>query len=547
MNRILNILINPGVVKAIVFLALIVIIFFFINVALITRILLIMGVLLIWLLIYLSEKQQATKSGAAIEQALWTQADEQLMNVKTRDKADIEDIKQKFQDAVNVLKSSTLGKGKSGNSALYTLPWYMIVGPSAAGKTTAIRESDVDSPVIDPITGKKQEIKGVGGTLNCDWWFMNEAVLLDTAGRWISGAEEKDKEEWLSFLTFLKKYRRKKPINGVIVAISIADFNDYDERQIDDEASKIRNRIDELIKELGILFPVYLLFTKCDLVSGFVEMFGNMSKAKRNQTWGHTISLDDSRSMSPITIFNDGMQELSNSLNRYRFSRMQEIGKEAKRKKVFSFPLQFTKIESKLSQFVGRLFRENTYLGTPMFRGFYFTSGTQEGDPIDSIFDPSLFPGGFRAEEMYEPVDPKSYFITNLFSKVIVPDKNLAGITPGERKKRLFSTVGVFAVVGVALVLFTLAVMNSYRLNKRYLNTINNAAVVTAQIPINPNRGRAATFKKHLNALNDLRIEMDKKPSFWRSFGLGIKRDVNLKAQQLYFNKSENCFTILAN
>jgi type VI protein secretion system component VasK len=30
----------------------------------------------------------------------------------------------------------------------------------------------------------KAALRGIGGTRNCDWWFTNEAVLLDTAGRY---------------------------------------------------------------------------------------------------------------------------------------------------------------------------------------------------------------------------------------------------------------------------------------------------------------------------------------------------------------------------
>jgi type VI secretion system protein ImpL len=135
---------------------------------------------LLWIINILSEKSEAGKSGAALEKALWSQADEQSVHTKRADRASVEEIRQKFQEAIAVLKKTKKGRSLLGNSALYALPWYMIIGPSAAGKTTAIRESEVESPVLDPVTGKKQEIKGIGGTRNCDWWFMNDALLLET-------------------------------------------------------------------------------------------------------------------------------------------------------------------------------------------------------------------------------------------------------------------------------------------------------------------------------------------------------------------------------
>ena len=39
---------------------------------------------------------------------------------------------------------------------------------------------------------------------------------------------------------------------------------------------------------LEMVLPVYVLFTKLDLVSGFIEFWGDLSKAERAQAWGAT-------------------------------------------------------------------------------------------------------------------------------------------------------------------------------------------------------------------------------------------------------------------
>ena len=48
-------------------------------------------------------------------------------------------------------------------------------------------------------------------------------------------------------------------------------------------AKTIRTRIDELMTRLEIRFPVYLLFTKVDMVSGFREFFEDMGREEREQ------------------------------------------------------------------------------------------------------------------------------------------------------------------------------------------------------------------------------------------------------------------------
>ena len=45
-------------------------------------------------------------------------------------------------------------------------------------------------------------VQGIGGTRNCNWWFTDEAILIDTAGRYttqddLNGAS---KAGWEGFL-----------------------------------------------------------------------------------------------------------------------------------------------------------------------------------------------------------------------------------------------------------------------------------------------------------------------------------------------------------
>ncbi len=159
----------------------------------------------------------------------------------------------------------------------------MIIGPPGVGKTTALRSSGLPFP-----HAKGGRVRGVGGTRNCDWWLTNDAVILDTAGRWAT--QEDDREEWLAFLDLLRKTRPRKPVNGILVAVSVTDLQG-DADEIAALAKSLRERIDEVMGRLDMVLPVYLLFTKCDLVPGFVEMFGDLRDKERGQIWGFTLPL----------------------------------------------------------------------------------------------------------------------------------------------------------------------------------------------------------------------------------------------------------------
>jgi len=130
-------------------------------------------------------------------------------------------LRSRFNDALAILRRARFGSGARGLSGLfsrrrylYELPWYVIIGAPGAGKTTALLNSGLDFPLAKSLG--KGAVKGVGGTRNCDWWFTNQAVLIDTAGRYTThdSDAESDRAEWRGFMGLLKKSRSLQPING---------------------------------------------------------------------------------------------------------------------------------------------------------------------------------------------------------------------------------------------------------------------------------------------------------------------------------------------
>jgi type VI secretion system protein ImpL len=161
-------------------------------------------------------------------------------------------LKERMKDALATLK--TASGNKSGY--LYDLPWYVIIGPPGAGKTTALVNSGLKFPLARGAT--PAAIAGVGGTRYCDWWFTEEAVLIDTAGRYTTqdSNSKADKESWLAFLDILKKSRSRQPINGVLVAISVEDVLTLPKQELALHADAVRMRLLELHQRLKVSFPV---------------------------------------------------------------------------------------------------------------------------------------------------------------------------------------------------------------------------------------------------------------------------------------------------
>ena len=112
-----------------------------------------------------------------------------------------------------------------GGDYLYDLPWYIIIGPPGAGKTTALVNSGLKFPLARG--GTPEAVAGVGGTRYCDWWFTEEAVLIDTAGRYTTQDSDAkgDRKSWLAFLDLLQDATgRSSRSTACIVAISLEDL-----------------------------------------------------------------------------------------------------------------------------------------------------------------------------------------------------------------------------------------------------------------------------------------------------------------------------------
>jgi type VI secretion system protein ImpL len=232
-------------------------------------------VFLVWGLAYLYKELKAKKAGQQLADDLAAPGAAVAKSGPTPDAEEVAQLQKNFQSALKILRSTKM-KGQHGEQQFHNLPWYIIIGPPGAGKTTALANSGLPFPLAGQFGN--QGLRGVGGTRDCDWWFTDDAVLIDTAGRYTTQDSDSavDNAGWEGFLGLLKKHRKRRPINGVLIAISLADLIQQSEGERQAHAAAIKKRILELKQKLGIDFPIYVLFTKLDLVAGFTEFFDDL-------------------------------------------------------------------------------------------------------------------------------------------------------------------------------------------------------------------------------------------------------------------------------
>ena len=391
-------------------------------------------------------------------------------------------LRQRFEEALGLLKKLRFGverpslwmrlRAFGSQQYLYNLPWYVFIGAPGAGKTTALINSGLRFPLADRLG--REAVRGVGGTRNCDWWFTDEAVFLDTAGRYTTQQSQRDVDAaaWKSFLELLKKSRPRRPINGVLVTISVGDLLQQTPAERETHTQAIRARVQELYQTLGLRIPVYVLVTKSDLLAGFSEFFASFGKEERAQTWGFSLPYGK-EGLDPGAMTEE-LQRLERRLYDRLPERLEEERDATRRALLYGFPQQYALLRDRLVQFVEAAFAPSRFEAKLVLRGVYFTSGTQEGSPIDRVM--GALARGFGLERRLLPAQHasgRSYFLTRLLREVVFQEAGLAGFDLRWERRRQWIQTGAVAACGVVLVLATLAWWVSAAQNRRYLAEVS--------------------------------------------------------------------------
>jgi type VI secretion system protein ImpL len=339
---------------------------------------------------------------------------------------EMESIRARFKQAAEDLDGARFASPDGKGREIEELPWYVMIGAPGSGKTTALINSGLRFPLYAKDTAPS--VPGVGGTRNCDWWFSDEAVLLDTAGRYTTQDSDRkaDAAAWMGFLQLLKEARPQRPLNGALVTVSVMDLLLWTKAERAKFSTHVRMRISEMYAALGVRFPVYALVTKVDMLAGFTDFFGDLDMGARAQVWGTTFPLD----IDPALIaepYKRDFAALEERLGAEMLARLQEERDLQRRAAIYRFPQQFHAMGPLVGEFLAQAFGMQVN-GQPLqLRGVYYTSGTQEGNPIDRVL--VALARAFRLERNASSTlggTGKSFFLTRLLREVVFSEADLA-------------------------------------------------------------------------------------------------------------------------
>ena len=441
-----------------------------------------------------------------------------------------------------------LRKARGTKGYIYEQPWYVIIGPPGAGKTTALLNAGLKFPLASALG--QSPVAGVGGTRLCDWWFTEDAVLIDTAGRYTTQDSDAsvDKAGWEGFLDLLKRTRQRQALNGVVVAISLADIAAAPREERLAHARAIRKRIKEITGRLDLKLPVYALLTKADLLAGFTEFFDNLDAEKRGQVWGVTFAAESGGQAGPVSTFPAEFKALVDRLDERLIDLLASERSPDRRAMISGFPTQVASLQAPLTEFLQEAFGGSALDAAPYLRGVYMASGTQEGTPIDRLT--GALSRAFGIDQRRAPslraASGRSYFLSRLLRDVIFNEAMLGSTNPATRRKRFMLRAGGFAATGLVFLALSAGLVLS-RFHNANAIAASNAALAaytsTAQAtPLNPvGDSNLLAILPMLDQARNMPFGVgDTAPHGGMGFGLDQSGKLHAGASALYLNALDN-------
>ncbi len=432
-----------------------------------------------------------------------------------KDKAPVDDImKDKRFDSFFQLRASFAHASKflksrvSGRNYRYQIPWFLMLGEEDSGKSTLMENTGLGMPI------GKYESQELNQEQGVQWWFYDKGIVLEPKGEFVLKHATRSSNEngWQNVIKLLKKYRPNRPIDGVILTIPASDLvwgkskaseSEWKVR-MNEKFTLIYNKLWELQTELGIHFPVYILFTKCDKLGGFSSYCHEVPENLRDNIfgWSNPYTLDMSFKNAWVE---EAMAHINKGVVKNQIELFAAKSEIDDHDSLFSLPSSFTTLLEPIKSILGNIFKESSFHNKFFFRGIYFTG----------------------CDLSVDEKERKPLFLRDLFERKIFVEDGLARIVD----QTMLSKHRSLRITQVAFVI--LLIIGSGGLINTYLNLRNEkrtllpvlSLISTSLVDLEYKKtiDRSLFEKKGLNLLNNMakidssRLTSIFMPSSWTS------------------------------
>ncbi|MHA6198497.1 type VI secretion system membrane subunit TssM [Pseudomonas wadenswilerensis] len=337
-----------------------------------------------------------------------------------------------------------------GRNALYQIPWYLVLGQENAGKTSFVHRANPGLPLGGEDKAGSGRLQEDPDRIHpIDWCISDQAVLIDPPGEIINQArvtQDKDVKGtapnglpelpfrlWHHFVAWLGRNRSRRPLNGVVLMVSLVDLLNQKPSERKALAAQLRARLMELSRELGTRPPLYVVLSKFDLLEGFETLFARLSTSAREDILGFSFTLDSVRD------YDAWLEELKvrydafiDRLNDQTFHFMANAVDDAQYESLYSLSRQIPGLRPVLLDFLADVLGSDRFATPALPRGVFFSSVYQQG-----VLDNAFLNAAAQDYQLDKPINAMHpsgralvYFAQQLFQRIIYPESGLAGDNP---------------------------------------------------------------------------------------------------------------------
>lgn len=422
------------------------------------------------------------------------------------------ELQQRLTGFMTFLNKTTLVK--EGKPAyLRQLPWYLLVGPGSAGKSSLLSESGVHFTLC------KQPHHAMNTSETVDWWVTRNSCLIDVPGHYISSSTD-GAILWRFLLRLIRCWRGNHGIKGLMIALPLPELiEEHHSAEYQALLTHLTDRIHAIQKIFSRPIPCQLIITKCDLIPGFTEFFTDASTEDLNHTWGIPLSTNqfDHRFDAFIKKLND---QLLTHLHHEYDPRAKSLIKE--------FPLRIESLRKHLADFI-RPF-DNT--SCPISH-IFLTSSLQPLQPVAANEYEIISTTERAIQLIHETKTPShAYFTRQLVEQTIVKTASSKSTVYPAKPLHIYA----IQLCGIALLsLAFVAIHRDFKQSNNYLQALNNTVAhhkLLIQQTVNPED----RLEQTLNLLIELQSAVSQRKHLyqWPLVSKLYTNDTQHKADFLY-------------
>lgn len=373
-------------------------------------------------------------------------------SLKSEKRAKIKALKKESSDSVFKAKRNFFIALKDAKTTwknkirFKKLPLIIIVGEEGAGKSTFINYSNIEYPLSDSLQSYK---KFHQSTNNFSLYVSKSGALLDTEGNYFSQEkfftptssdeipeDDLDKNKdflikkniWDNFLRFLNKNLFHSKLNGIVLVVDTHLFLNSPKEYSQNIIRYLVKRVNDCENSLNVKLPIYVIFSKLDLLEGMREFFEIFNEKIANMALG--ISFGDNFSVDSL---DKNFKQLSQSLLLNFTNKNHFIHTIDDKNKAYLFLKQLDNLFALAKTFILEIQKENTFKNNSFLRGVYFVSAYQENIPrnflLDNICDKYNIKKALAKAKPLHNQNKQSYFVKSLLEDIIFKDCSLSGMS----------------------------------------------------------------------------------------------------------------------